>query len=165
MMEVYAAALSHADFQIGRLIDAVRDMGALDNTLVIYIQGDNGASAEGGMQGLFNEVHLFNGLPEDFNYVRQHLDELGGPMSSGHYPAGWAYALNTPFQWFKQIASHFGGTQDGMVMAWRARIKDKGGLRSQFHHVIDIVPTILEAAGVDAERRGAKADRGRQHAV
>ena len=150
MMEVYAAALSHADFQIGRLIDAVRDMGALDNTLVIYIQGDNGASAEGGMQGLFNEVHLFNGLPEDFNYVRQHLDELGGPMSSGHYPAGWAYALNTPFQWFKQIASHFGGTQDGMVMAWRARIKDKGGLRSQFHHVIDIVPTILEAAGVEA---------------
>ncbi len=150
MMEVYAAALSHADYQIGRVLGAVRDMGALDNTLVIYIQGDNGASAEGGLQGLFNEVHLFNGLPEDFNYVRQHLDELGGPKASGHYPAGWAFAMNTPFQWFKQIASHFGGTQDGMVMSWPARIKYKGALRSQFHHVIDIAPTILEAAGIEA---------------
>jgi arylsulfatase A-like enzyme len=150
MMEVYAAALSHADFQIGRVIDAVRDLGALDNTLLIYIQGDNGASAEGGLGGLFNEVHLYNAIPEDPAYVRQHLDELGGPKASNHYPAGWAYAMNTPFQWFKQIASHFGGTQDGMVMSWPARIKDKGGLRSQFHHVIDIAPTILEAAGIQA---------------
>jgi arylsulfatase len=150
MMEVYAAALSHADYQIGRVIDAVRDMGALDNTLIIYIQGDNGASAEGGLQGLFNEVSLYNTMPEDFDYLRKHLDELGGPMASSHYPAGWAWALNTPFQWFKQIASHFGGTQDGMVVSWPARIKDKGGLRSQFHHVIDIAPTILEATGIQA---------------
>ena len=150
MMEVYAGALSHADYQIGRVIDAVRDMGALDNTLVVYIQGDNGASAEGGMTGLVNEVHLFNGMTEDFNYIRDHIDDLGGPKASNHYPVGWAYALNTPFQWFKQIASHFGGTQDGMVVSWPARIKDKGGLRSQFHHVIDIAPTILEAAGIQA---------------
>ena len=150
MMEVYAAALSHADYQIGRVIDAVRDLGMLDNTLIVYIQGDNGASAEGGMQGLFNDVTLFNTLPEDFNYVRQHMDELGGPTANNHYPAGWSYALNTPFQWFKQIASHFGGTQDGMVMSWPARIKDAGGLRPQFHHVIDIAPTILEAAGIEA---------------
>jgi arylsulfatase len=150
MMEVYAAALSHADYQIGRVIDAVRDMGALDNTLIVYIQGDNGASAEGGLTGLMNEVHLFNGLPEDFNYIRDHLDDLGSAKASNHYPAGWAYAMNTPFQWFKQIASHFGGTQDGMVVSWPARIKDKGGLRSQFHHVIDIAPTILEAAGIKA---------------
>ncbi len=150
MMEVYAAALSHADYQIGRVVDAVRDLGALDNTLIVYIQGDNGASAEGGLQGLVNEVHLFNGLPEDFSYIRQHMDELGGPTTSGHYPVGWAFAMNTPFQWFKQVASHFGGTQDGMVMSWPARIKDKGGLRGQFHHVIDIMPTILDAAGVQA---------------
>ncbi len=150
MMEVYAAALSHADYQIGRMIDAVRDMGELDNTLVIYIQGDNGASAEGGLQGLFNDVHLFNGLPEDFSYLHDHMDELGGPTANNHYPAGWAFAMNTPFQWFKQIASHFGGTQDGMIMSWPARIKDKGGLRNQFHHVIDIAPTILDVAGIQA---------------
>ncbi|HLG87123.1 MAG TPA: sulfatase-like hydrolase/transferase [Alphaproteobacteria bacterium] len=150
MMEVYAGALAHADYQIGRMIDAVRDMGQLDNTLVIYVQGDNGASAEGGLQGLFNDVHLFNGLPEDFAYLKQHMGELGGPTANNHYPAGWAWAMNTPFQWFKQIASHFGGTQDGMVISWPARIKDKGGVRSQFHHVIDITPTILEAAHVEA---------------
>jgi arylsulfatase len=150
MMEVYAAALSHADYQIGRVIDALRDAGELDNTLVIYIQGDNGASAEGGPAGLLNDVTLYNGLPEDFANVRRHLDDLGGPLTNEHYPAGWALALDSPFQYYKQIASHFGGTQDGMVISWPRRIKDKGQIRSQFHHVIDIAPTILDAAGVKA---------------
>jgi len=148
MMEVYAAALSHADDQIGRVIDAIRDAGELDNTLIVYIQGDNGASAEGGLQGLLNDVNLFNVQTEDFETIRKHLDDLGGPLSNGHYPAGWAVALDSPFQYFKQVASHFGGTQDGMVVSWPRRIKDKGGLRSQFHHVIDITPTILDAAGI-----------------
>ena len=150
MMEVYAAALSYADDQMGRILDAIQDMGELDNTLVIYIQGDNGASAEGGQQGLLNEMAFFNAVPEDFNQVIAHMDELGGPLSFNHYPIGWAHAMDTPFQWTKQIASHFGGTRNGMVISWPGRIKDKGGIRTQFHHVIDIAPTILEAVGVQS---------------
>jgi arylsulfatase A-like enzyme len=150
MMEVYAAALSYADNQMGRILDAIEDLGELDNTLVIYIQGDNGASAEGGQQGLLNEMAFFNGVPEDFKQVMAHMDELGGPLSFNHYPIGWAHCMDTPFQWTKQIASHFGGTRNGMVMSWPARIKDKGGIRTQFHHVIDIAPTILEAVGLQS---------------
>jgi len=149
MMEVYAAALSHCDYQMGRIVDAIEETGDLDNTLVIYIQGDNGASAEGGMQGLLNELTMFNAIPEDPAEVLRRMDELGGPMTFNHYPAGWAHAMDTPFQWTKQIASHFGGTRNGMVISWPARIKDKGGIRTQFHHVIDIAPTILEAVGVE----------------
>jgi arylsulfatase A-like enzyme len=152
MMEVYAAALAYADDQMGRILDAIQDMGELDNTLVIYIQGDNGASAEGGQQGLLNEVAFFNAVPEDFNQVMAHMDELGGPLSFNHYPIGWAHAMDTPFQWTKQIASYFGGTRNGMVISWPGRIKDKGGIRTQFHHVIDIAPTILEAVGVESPR-------------
>jgi arylsulfatase A-like enzyme len=148
MMEVYAAALSYCDYQMGRIIDALADMGELDNTLVMYIQGDNGASAEGGPQGLLNEMAFFNATPEDFQEVLRRMDELGGPTTFNHYPIGWAHAMNTPFQWAKQIASHFGGTRNGLVISWPARIKDKGGIRSQFHHVIDLAPTILDAVGV-----------------
>ncbi len=150
MMEVYAAALSHADYQMGRVLDVIEALGELDNTLVIYIQGDNGASAEGGPQGLLNEMTFFNAIPEDFKDVLARMNELGGPNTFNHYPIGWAHAMDTPFQWTKQIASHFGGTRNGLVISWPARIKDKGGIRTQFHHVIDIAPTILEAVGVEA---------------
>ncbi|MEN9676432.1 MAG: hypothetical protein RIS76_2328 [Verrucomicrobiota bacterium] len=150
MMEVYAAALSHADHEMGRVLDAIQDLGELDNTLVIYIQGDNGASAEGGPAGLLNEMTFFNAIPEDFKEVERRMDELGGPNTFNHYPIGWAHAMDTPFQWTKQVASHFGGTRNGMVISWPARIKDVGGIRSQFHHVIDIYPTVLEAAGLSS---------------
>jgi arylsulfatase A-like enzyme len=148
MMEVYAAALAHCDYEMGRVLDAIQAMGELDNTLVIYIQGDNGASAEGSAQGLLNEMTFFNGIPEDFKEVLRRMDELGGPTTFNHYPIGWAHAMDTPFQWTKQIASHFGGTRNALVISWPARIKDKGGVRTQFHHVIDVAPTILEAVGV-----------------
>jgi arylsulfatase A-like enzyme len=150
MMEVYAAALAYCDFQMGRILDAIDEMGQTDNTLVIYIQGDNGASAEGTPQGLLNEMSVFNGIPEDFKQVKAHMDDLGGPLTFNHYPIGWAHAMDTPFQWTKQVASHFGGTRNGLVISWPARIKDKGAIRTQFHHVIDIAPTILEAVGVPA---------------
>ena len=148
MMEVYAGALTHADHQIGRILDAVKELGELDNTLVIYIQGDNGASAEGSPQGLLNEMTYFNGVPEDFKEVARRIEELGGSMTYNHYPVGWAHAMDTPFQWTKQVASHFGGTRNGLVISWPARIKDKGGIRTQFHHAIDIAPTILDACGI-----------------
>jgi arylsulfatase len=150
MMEVYAAALSHADHQIGRIVDAIAEMGKLDNTLVIYIQGDNGASAEGTLHGLLNEASIMNNIPEDFSQILRRMNELGSPMAYNHYPVGWAHAMDTPFQWAKQVASHFGGTRNGLVISWPARIKDKGGIRTQFHHVIDIAPTILDAVGVEA---------------
>jgi arylsulfatase A-like enzyme len=149
MMEVYAGALSYADNQIGRVVDAVRDEGQLDNTLVIFLMGDNGASAEGSLQGTTNEVATAgNGVQEDLPFLLSMMDQLGGPMTYNHYPVGWAHAMDAPMQWTKQVASHFGGTANGMVISWPARIKDKGGLRSQFCHVIDVTPTIYEAAGI-----------------
>ena len=151
MMEVYAGALSHADYDIGRVLDAVQDSGQLDNTLVIYMMGDNGASAEGTLQGTTNEVGTAaNGVKEDIPFLLSMIDQLGGPNAYNHYPVGWALAMDTPMQWTKQVASHFGGTANDMVISWPARIKDKGGLRSQFSHVTDIVPTIYEAAGIKA---------------
>jgi arylsulfatase A-like enzyme len=148
MMEVYAGALSYADNQIGRIVDAVQESGQLDNTLVIFIMGDNGASAEGSLQGTTNEVaSAGNGVKEDLPYLLSMIDQLGGPMAYNHYPVGWAHAMDSPMQWTKQVASHFGGTANGMVVSWPARIGDKGGIRSQFCHVIDITPTIYEAAG------------------
>ena len=150
MMEVYAAALSHADYQMGRVLDAIEELGILDNTLVIYIQGDNGASAEGTPQGLLNEMAIMNNIPEDFSQVLARMDELGSVTTYNHYPVGWAHAMDTPFQWAKQIASHFGGTRNGLVISWPARIKDQSGIRTQFHHVIDIAPTILEAVGLES---------------
>lgn len=149
MMEVYAGALSHADNQIGRLLDAIEESGQTENTLVIFIMGDNGASAEGSLQGTTNEVgSMANGLPESLDYLLSMMDHLGGPLAYNHYPVGWAHAMDSPMQWTKQVASHFGGTRNGMVISWPSRIKDKGGLRSQFCHLIDIVPTIYEAAGI-----------------
>jgi len=153
MMEVYAAALAHADYQIGRVVQGIEELGELDNTLVIYIQGDNGASAEGSRQGLLNEMTFFNAIPESFEEVLRRMDELGGPKTFNHYPIGWAHAMDTPFQWTKQVASHFGGTRNGLVMSWPKGIKARGEVRQQFHHVIDILPTILEATGLPAPRR------------
>src|SRR5450432_2094354 len=149
MMEVYAGALGYADNQIGRVIDELRQSGQLDNTLVFFVVGDNGASAEGSMQGTTNEIATgANGVTETLPYLLSVMDQLGGPLTYNHYPVGWALAMDSPLQWTKQVASHFGGTRNGMVVSWPARIKDKGGIRSQFSHVIDIVPTIYEAAGI-----------------
>jgi arylsulfatase A-like enzyme len=149
MMEVYAGALSYADNQIGRVLDAVQESGQLENTLVIFIMGDNGASAEGTLQGTTNEVATAaNGVTETLSYLLSMIDELGGPLTYNHYPVGWAHAMDSPMQWTKQVASHFGGTRNGMAISWPARIKDKGGIRPQFAHVIDIVPTIYEAARI-----------------
>ena len=151
MMEVYAGALSHADYNIGRLLDAVEQSGQMENTLIIFLMGDNGASAEGSLQGTTNEVATAgNGVKESIEFLVSVMDTLGGPLNYNHYPVGWAHAMDTPMQWTKQVASHFGGTRNGMVISWPAGIKDKGGLRSQFCHVIDIVPTIYEAVGVKA---------------
>jgi arylsulfatase len=148
MMEVYAGALSHADYQIGRVLDALDDTGQADNTLVIYEMGDNGASAEGTLQGTSSEVSAAFGTAETIDYLASIMNDLGSDKTYNHYPVGWAHAMDTPFQWTKQVASHFGGTRNGMAMSWPKRITDKGGIRSQFHHVIDIAPTILEATGI-----------------
>ena len=131
------------------LLDELNDSGQLENTLVIFIMGDNGASAEGTMQGTTNEVATAaNGVTESLPYLLSMMDQLGGPLTYNHYPVGWAHAMDSPMQWTKQVASHFGGTRNGMVISWPARIRNKGGIRSQFSHVIDIVPTIYEAAGI-----------------
>ena len=148
MMEVFAGFAAHVDHHMGRIVDAVRAMPGGDNTIFIYIAGDNGASAEGGLDGCLNENLYFNGYPERWQDNLKHIDELGGPKWFNHFPAGWAHAMNTPFQWTKQVASHFGGTRNPMVVSWPAKMKDKGGVRSQFLHTIDIVPTLYEAIGI-----------------
>jgi arylsulfatase A-like enzyme len=147
-MEVFAGFGEYADTEIGRLVEAIKATGQLDNTLVFYIVGDNGASAEGGMNGLFNEYTYFNGAQETVQDILKHYDELGGPTTYPHYAAGWAVAGDTPFTWTKQVASSYGGTRNGMVIHWPKGIAAKGEVRSQWHHVIDIAPTILEAAGL-----------------
>jgi arylsulfatase A-like enzyme len=147
-MEVYAGFGEYADAEIGRLIDSIKDTGQLDNTLVLYIVGDNGTSAEGGMNGLFNEYTYFNGVPETVQDMIGYYEAWGGPSTYPHMAAGWAVAGDTPFSWTKQVASNFGGTRNGMVAYWPNRIKAKGEVRSQFHHVIDVAPTVLEAAGL-----------------
>jgi len=147
-MEIFAAFGEYADTEIGRLIQALEQTGQMDDTLIFYIVGDNGTSAEGGMNGLFNEMTFFNGVHESVQDILKHYDELGSPMSYPHMAAGWAVAGDTPFTWTKQIASNFGGTRNGMVVHWPKRIKAKGEVRQQFHHVIDIAPTVLEAAGL-----------------
>lgn len=147
-MEVFAGFSEYTDTEIGRLVDAIGDLGQLDNTLIFYIVGDNGASAEGGMAGMFNENTFFNGIVESVQDVLKHYDELGAPSTYNHYAAGWAVAGDTPFAWTKQVASSYGGTRNGMVVHWPKGVKAKGEVRSQWHHVIDIAPTILEAAGL-----------------
>ena len=147
-MEVYAGFLEQTDYNVGRVIDSIRKRGELDNTMVIFIAGDNGASAEGSRQGLLNEMTFFNGIKENIDDVLARADEIGSWKTYNHYPVGWAHAMCTPFQWTKQIASHFGGTRNGMVISWPKGIAAKGELRTQFHHCIDVVPTILEACHV-----------------
>ena len=147
-MEVFAGFAEYADHEIGRLVDTLKDLGQLDNTLIFYVLGDNGASAEGGANGLFNEMTYFNGVQESLQNVLKHYDDLGGPKSYGHFASGWAVAGNTPFTWTKQVASSYGGTRNGMAVHWPKGIKSKGEVRAQWHHVIDIAPTILEAAGL-----------------
>jgi arylsulfatase len=149
MMEVFAAFTDQTDTEMGRLLEVVRSLPDADNTLVFYEVGDNGASAEGGLVGLMNENSFFNNVPESLQDNLAKMEELGGPKHFNHFPAGWAWAMNTPFQWTKQIASHLGGVRNPLVISWPARIKDRGGVRSQFHHVIDIAPTIYEAVGID----------------
>ncbi len=148
LMEVFAAFLAHTDAQVGRVIDVIKEMGQWENTLFIYIVGDNGSSAEGTIHGTWSSPAMQNGFPEDPEWLLEHIEELGSAAAENHYNVGWAWALDCPFQWTKQVASHFGGTRNAMAVAWPRKIKDAGGLRSQFHHVIDIMPTILEAAGI-----------------
>jgi arylsulfatase A-like enzyme len=148
MMEVFAAFNEQTDAEMGRLLEVVRSLPDADNTMIFYEVGDNGASAEGGLVGLLNEGSFFNNSPESLEENLTHIDELGGPKHFNHFPAGWAWAMNTPFQWTKQIASHLGGVRNPLVVSWPARIKDAGGVRGQFHHVIDVAPTIYEAVGV-----------------
>ena len=149
-MEVYAGFLEFADHHVGRLLEAIEKLGASDNTLIYYIIGDNGASAEGGLNGCFNEMSYFNGLQdqETAEYLTARLDKLGSPDSYNHFAVGWAHAMNTPLQWTKQVASHWGGTRNGTIVHWPKGIKAKGEQRTQFTHVIDVAPTILEAAGI-----------------
>lgn len=144
--EVFAGFLEQTDHEIGRLVTAIEDMGELDNTLFIYIAGDNGTSGEGGAVGMYNEMTYFNGVTETVEELLPKLDEWGGPFTFPHMASGWSVAFDSPFSWMKQVASDFGGTRNGMVIHWPARIADTGGLRTQFGHVIDIAPTILEAA-------------------
>ena len=147
MMEVAAAQLAHSDYQVGRVIDELRASGQLDNTLVIYLEGDNGASIES-FTGTNNDLAGLLGIEPTAASLARDIDLHGGPASFGNYPAAWAWATNTPFQWGKQVASHLGGLRDGLVISWPKRIAAKGELRSQFHHVIDIAPTIYDAAGI-----------------
>jgi arylsulfatase len=148
--DVYGAYLAYTDFEIGRVIQAVEDLGELNNTLIIYISGDNGASAEGMLNGTPNEFTTFNGVPVPVKDQFLWYEFWGSDKTFPHFAAGWAWALDTPFKWMKQVASHFGGTAQGVCMSWPGHIKDLGGIRTQFHHVIDIVPTILEATGITA---------------
>lgn len=146
--EVFAGYLDMCDAEIGRLVQALEDQGVLDNTLLFFIAGDNGTSPEGTAFGSFNENFVFNGVPEEFDNIVKHIDEWGGPTTYPHMAAGWAVAFDTPFSYFKQVASNYGGTRQGMVVHWPAKIKAKRELRHQWHHVIDIAPTILEAIGL-----------------
>jgi arylsulfatase A-like enzyme len=146
LMEIFAAYTAQTDYEVGRVLDALEEVGQLHNTLIFWEIGDNGASMEGTLSGCFNELATLQGIPEEPSFLVRHIDELGSAKASNHIPVGWAWAVNTPFQWGKQVASHFGGTRNPLVVAWPDRIKDAGGIRTQFHHVIDISPTILEAA-------------------
>jgi arylsulfatase len=149
-MEIYAGFMSHTDHHVGRLLDAIEQLGVMDDTLIYLIIGDNGASAEGTVQGSFNEMINFNAMAalETPAFMAERLDKFGGPESYNHYAVGWAWAMDTPFQWTKQVASHWGGTRNGTIVHWPNGIEGKGELRSQFCHVIDLAPTVLEVAGI-----------------
>ncbi len=149
-MEVYAGFLEHTDHHVGRLVDSLADLGVLDDTLVYVIIGDNGASAEGDLHGTFNEMVSLNGANalQTTEFMAAHIDEFGTPAAYNHYAVGWAHAMNAPYQWTKQVASHWGGTRNGTIVHWPAKIGARGEVRHQFHHVIDVAPTVLEAAGI-----------------
>ena len=149
-MEIYAGFLEHVDHHVGRLLDALKDLEILDDTLIYLIIGDNGASAEGSLQGTYNEMVSLTGFGslETPDFLNAHLEKFGGPEAYNHYAVGWAHAMDTPYQWTKQVASHFGGTRNGTIVHWPKGIQAKGEIRSQFHHVIDVAPSILEAAGL-----------------
>ena len=151
-MEVYAGFLENTDHQIGVLLDALEDLGILDDTIIYCIIGDNGASAEGSLQGTFNEMITLGGFGalETTEFLRERIDKFGGPEAYNHYAVGWAHAMDTPYQWTKQVASHFGGTRNGTIVHWPKGIEGRGEIRSQFHHVIDVAPTILELADLPA---------------
>jgi arylsulfatase len=151
-METYAGFGEHVDYEIGRLLSAIDDMGEMDNTLIFYILGDNGASAEGQMNGMFSEMTYFNGVPETVPDMLKHYDEWGSPSTYPHYAAGWAVAMDAPFSWTKQVASDFGGTRNGMIVHWPAGFKARGELRTQFTHVIDIAPTVYEACQIPSPK-------------
>ena len=165
-MEVYAGFLEHTDHHVGRLIDALKDLEVLDDTLIYYIIGDNGASAEGTLNGCFNEMAMLNGMSgvETPEFLMSKIDDFGGPNAYNHYAVGWAHAMNTPYQWTKQVASHWGGTRNGTIVHWPNGIKAKGEIRSQFRHVIDIAPTILEAAGLPRRPSSTACSRRRSRA-
>src|SRR5690349_11184171 len=149
-MEVYAGFLEHTDHHVGRLVDALADLDILGDTLVYYIIGDNGASAEGDLHGSFNELINLNGAAalQTTEFMAERIDRFGTPEAYNHYAVGWAHAMDTPYQWTKQVASHFGGTRNGTIVSWPNGITAKGELRHQFHHVIDVAPTVLEVAGI-----------------
>ncbi|NJK37277.1 MAG: arylsulfatase [Oscillatoriales cyanobacterium RM1_1_9] len=151
-METYAGFLEYTDYEMGRVMDAIADLEELDNTLIIYIVGDNGSSAEGSLIGTCNEMLNLNGLNLTMEDNRRCYDIWGGPETSPHFAVSWAWAMDTPFRWTKQVASYFGGTRNAMVVSWPEKIKEKNGLRDQFHHVIDIAPTLYEVAGIEAPR-------------
>ncbi|MGB2628518.1 MAG: arylsulfatase [Candidatus Acidiferrum sp.] len=149
--EVYAAYTAYTDYEIGRVIQHVQDMGKLDNTLIIYIDGDNGTSPEGSLSGTYNQMTAYNGVMDvPMPLQLLHYADWGSDKTYPHMAVAWAWAFDTPFKWTKQVASHFGGTRQGLAISWPGHIKDVGGIRTQFHHIIDIVPTILEAAGIQA---------------
>jgi arylsulfatase A-like enzyme len=149
-MEVYAGFMEYTDHHVGRLLDGLKKLDISDDTLVYYMIGDKGASAEGTINGAYNEMANFNGLAglETPEFLTERLDKLGGPESYNHYAVGWAQAMNTPYRWTKQVASHWGGARNGAIVSWPKGIEAKGEIRSQFHHLIDVAPTILEAAGL-----------------
>ena len=149
-MEVFAGFLEHTDHHVGRLVQALEDLGVLGDTLVYYIIGDNGASAEGTINGTFNEMFTFNGAAalETAEFMASRIADFGTPAAYNHYAVGWAHAMDTPYQWTKQVASHWGGTRNGTIVHWPGGIRSRGESRTQFHHVIDVAPTVLEAAGL-----------------
>jgi arylsulfatase len=150
--ENFADFLEHADFEAGRVVDAIEAMGELDNTLIVYIVGDNGSSGEGSLVGTPNEIMSLNGRQPTMEESIAFMDKWGMPGTSPHYAVGWAWAGDAPFQWTKQVASHFGGTRNAMFVSWPKVIKDKGGTRTQFHHCIDVMPTLMEVVGIAEPR-------------
>ena len=156
MAEVYAGFLSHADHEIGRLLDYLEESGQLDNTIIVLVS-DNGASGEGGPNGSVNENKIFNGFPTRSRRTSQYLDELGAPMTYNHYPTGWAWAFNTPFKLWKRYSNYEGGTADPMIVSWPRADHGESGVRRQYTHAIDIVPTLYECLGVEPPETSSRA--------